>query len=361
MRPNVNFQALDLNVARARIALSLVTVVSIYVDPTTGGMFGIAPFMLIVLGLHLAYGAALYMAIKSAAAPAGLPAAWTVLDVLFATLLALSTEGPTSPAYAFFAFAIIATGCRFGLRATSLVTLSSVLVYLLTIRLREGAQSSIYLMRPAYLAITGYLIAFLVQERANFEARIRELQASAERERIARSLHDGYVQALASLNVRLAACRELLLKQRADEVVRQLGELRMMVGREYDEVRSYLRTLVDLDQQALVDSLPNQFDTQFRIEISFSAGVMVVEEVFQIVLEGIRNAWRHGRATAASVNVAQAAQALRIVITDDGKGFGQAPTVPWSIASRVEEFGGRLTIHRDQTGAHLEIEMPAGR
>jgi hypothetical protein len=31
-------------------------------------------------------------------------------------------------------------------------------------------------MRPVYLAITGYLIGFLGQQRINFEARVRELE-----------------------------------------------------------------------------------------------------------------------------------------------------------------------------------------
>ena len=38
-----DFRDLDLNIGRARIGLSLVTLLSIYVDPTTGGLFGIAP------------------------------------------------------------------------------------------------------------------------------------------------------------------------------------------------------------------------------------------------------------------------------------------------------------------------------
>ena len=109
-----DFGRLDSAIGRARIGLSLVTLLSIYIDPTTGGLFGIAPSMLAVLTLHLAYGIALYTAIESRIAPDRLPAIWTAIDILFATMLATLTEGPTSPSYAFFAFAIISTGCRLG-------------------------------------------------------------------------------------------------------------------------------------------------------------------------------------------------------------------------------------------------------
>ena len=46
------------------------------------------------------------------------------------------------------------------------------------------------------------------------ESRIRELESASQRERIARSLHDGYMQALAGVNLRLETCRELLRRGR---------------------------------------------------------------------------------------------------------------------------------------------------
>ncbi len=355
-----DFSDLDLNIGRARIGLSVVALVSIYVDPTIGGLFSIAPRMLAVMASHFAYSIVIYIALAYRVAPGRLPSIWTALDILFATALALFAEGPTSPSYAFFAFAIIAAGCRFDFRTTTRVTVCSVAVYLLTLVLVQGVAKNPYLMRPAYLAITGYLIAFLGQQRANFEARIRELESTAERERIARSLHDGYVQALASFNLRLAACRELLSKHREGEALTELTELRLGVAREYDEVRSYLRTLVNLDQQAVRSSLFGDFDTHFQVEMAFTASGLMVEQIFQVALEGIRNAWRHGKAQSVSITVGEAGGIVRIAIDDDGTGFSGGDGVPWAIASRVAEFGGHLTIKNDhQPGAHLEIEMPA--
>ena len=361
MQQRSGFSSLDLNIGRARIGLSMVTLLSIYVDPTVGGAFGIGPTLLALLMFHLACSVAVYTASESDIAAGQLPAIWTVMDILFATAVAVLTEGPTSPSYAFFAFAIISAGCRFGFRVTILVTLCSVLVYLLTIESGHEVQKRFYMMRPAYLAIAGYLIAFLGERRANYEARIRQLELMAERERIARSLHDGYVQALAGMNLKLAACGELILRQRADDALQQLTELRRGVAREYDEVRSYLRTLVNLDQQP-AQSGSFEFDTRFQIDISFAARGLIVDQIFQLVLEGVRNASRHGRAQSAKVAVSQGSGLVKIIIEDNGKGFTEGQSVPWAIASRVAEFGGQLTMRNaHEGGARLEIQMPANQ
>jgi signal transduction histidine kinase len=51
--------------------------------------------------------------------------------------------------------------------------------------------------------------------------------------------------------------------------------------------------------------------------------------------------------------------AIRVTIDDDGVGFEELDQAPWTIASRVAEFGGQLKMNADNpSGAHLEIDMP---
>src|SRR5438445_4714381 len=103
-------------------------------------------------------------------------------------------------------------------------------------------------MRPVYLAITGYLVGYLGEQRLTLESRVRDLEAAAERERIARSLHDGYVQALAGVNLRLETCRALLGRNRPQDALSEITDLQTGVAREYDAVRTYLRSLAGIDQ-----------------------------------------------------------------------------------------------------------------
>jgi hypothetical protein len=55
------FSDLDLDIARTRIVLSLLAMVSLYVDPTTaGGLFHLTPYVLGTLLCHLAYSVGTY-------------------------------------------------------------------------------------------------------------------------------------------------------------------------------------------------------------------------------------------------------------------------------------------------------------
>jgi signal transduction histidine kinase len=197
------FQDLDLSIARARIALSLIAMLSLYIDPSTaGGLFHLNAYALTTLLCHLAYSVGVYFALRRHLARANLQVLSTSFDLFFATAIAFITEGQTSASYVFFVFAIIASGSRARSRPIATVTFCSVALYLLVIVLTQGV-TSVYVMRAVYLAIAGYLIGFFSQQRALFEAHVHELETRAERHSIARSLHDGYVQALAGVNLRL--------------------------------------------------------------------------------------------------------------------------------------------------------------
>jgi signal transduction histidine kinase len=158
------------------------------------------------------------------------------LDLIFATVIAFLTEGRTSPSFIFFVFAIVAVGFRTGFRDTLLITLCCITLYALVVEISDGLLT-VYLMRPVYLAIAGYLIGFFGQQRAHFEQQLRQLETQAERETIARSLHDGYLQALAAVNLRLEGCRDMLIGNELEPALAEIKEIQPGVAREYDEVR----------------------------------------------------------------------------------------------------------------------------
>src|SRR5262249_13182585 len=154
-----DFSALDLNIARARVMLSLVALASIYIDPSAGGIFHLDTYVLATLLCHLGYSLTAYFALSRGIAPRTLHRATAALDICFATAIALFTEGPTSPSYVFFVFAIVAVGFRTAFRATLAVTGVCVALYLMVIAIPHGLNH-LYFMRGAYLAIAGYLIGF---------------------------------------------------------------------------------------------------------------------------------------------------------------------------------------------------------
>jgi signal transduction histidine kinase len=211
-----------------------------------------------------------------------------------------------------------------------------------------------------YLAIAAYLVDFIVQQREKFEARVHELETEAERQVIARSLHDGYVQALAGFNLRLASCRDLLASNDSSEALSEIEQVQNGVIRQFDEVRDFLHALAGTHKRS-IDTIDVKADTRFRVHASFTARAAIAEQVLQIALEGVRNTQKHGQASSSNIDIDEAASAIRITIDDDGNGFKESESLPWTIASRIAELGGWVAQKPDQRiGAHLEMEIPKG-
>ena len=351
---------LDLNIALARAALSVLALASWYVDPANGGWFFIDEASLIILTLHLAYSLATLALVGRGVSTSLLPGVRTILDIVFASVIAVVIAGPTSPARLFFVFAIIAIDYRTGFRSVITVTVCNALAYFLLLATFVPGPRGEYLMHSVSLGIIGYLIGFFGAHRARFEARVRELEMAAERHAIARTLHDGYVQVLAGVNLRLETCRILMKTGCPDEALAKIGDVQKGLVRDYDAVREYIRSLAEVEHIPEFEDRAFQTKTLFEVRANFAACAPLLEQVLQIVLEGVRNSWQHGRAGCAAIKISTADHLIRIAIDDDGVGFTDSEHPPWSIASRVAEYGGRLKVcGAERRGAHLEIELPA--
>lgn len=361
---------IEQNIARCRLILSVAALVAVYVDPTEpllsrwvaliSGPFVMDPALSVIMGAHLAYSLLVYVALwRDRFSPTHIAMQTMWGDVLFGIAIAALTEGATSPFYCFFAFAVVAVGLRAGLRPAMLVTSVSVGLYglyLCLILLSTGRGINVYIMRPVYLAITGYLVGYLGQHRLELEEEMRRRDAAEQRHRIGRDLHDSFAQALAGIDLRLESCRRLLRGNPAAEVLTDLGELQDSVKREFDELRTYTRALAGVE----VTPTAQDEDAATRLSISanFSGSIDLVDHVLQIIREGINNVRRHAHAQTATVEIRADRSYVHVSVEDDGVGFAGQLT-PWSIASRVKEIGGRIEIvPQNGRGAHLVITLP---
>ena len=172
----------DLYIARTRIVLSMLAMLSLYIDPTTAGRpFSSDPVRARDSLSHLAYSVGNLFFAQIPKSPSAGCLLRQRCHSFFAMAIAYLTEGQTGPSYVFFVFAIIAVGVRATPRAIIYVTLLGVVLYLAVISANDSLTGA-YVMRAVYLAIAGYLIGFFAQQRANYEARVRELEAQAERQ-----------------------------------------------------------------------------------------------------------------------------------------------------------------------------------
>ena len=191
--------------------------------------------------------------------------------------------------------------------------------------------------------------------------------ADQTRQRIERDLHDGAQQRLVSLALQLRAAQAVVppgagelagrLEGAVSEATGVLEELREIAHGLHPAIltesglRPALRALarrsavpVDLDVR-VAGRLPEQ------IEVSG----------YYVVAEALTNAAKHARASAVSVEVEMAGDALRVAVRDDGAG-GADLTHGAGLAGlkdRVEALGGRFLLDSPRgAGTSVHVEFP---
>ena len=219
-------------------------------------------------------------------------------------------------------------------------------------------------------------------EAVRLQAKAEEVAVLEERARIARDLHDGFIQALAGIDLRVEACK-LNLQRDPARVPRELEELHQAVDRGYREVRHYLPVLRTASRQAddlgsTLDRLAAEFSIRERLRVYLSRPpgdpglpMSTAYELTQIVREALHNAVRHGHATQAVVKLAARPSHVYLVVRDNGCGFVNgngsidadgflAPTAaPWSIRERAASLGGSLRVWtRKDEGAEISLLIP---
>jgi signal transduction histidine kinase len=359
---------IERRIARCRLILSSVALAAVFVDPTTpflamwwpleSGRFVIDPWLMLVMTSHLVYSIAMVFVARDGRIGRGRSAEFSLgIDVAWGFAIAMLTEGATSPFYPFFAFSVVVAGFRSGMRQAFIVTAVTMPLYLALIVVSAPGNTNLYIMRPVYLAIIGYLVGWLGQQRIVLQDEVQQLEAAEQRHRIARDLHDGFAQALAGINLRIEGCRRLLGRDDAATALTELTELQSSVHREYDELRRYMQTLAGVAPSPVAVAAPATA-TRFSLRMDVDGSGELVDHVLQIAREAVRNVRRHANAATARVQVRQDDCEVQMVIDDDGVGLGDAAP-PWSIASRVRELGGRIELQAaDRPGSHLQILLP---
>jgi signal transduction histidine kinase len=145
---------------------------------------------------------------------------------------------------------------------------------------------------------------------------------------------------LAGVNLRLETCRGLMKTGRADEALVKITDVQTGLACEYDAMRAYIRSLAEVEQIPESEDRPFDVETRFEVTANFAGRVPILEQVLEIVLEGVRNTWQHGRAACAAINVSTGEHLIRITMDDDGVGFRNSEHPPWAIASRVLNVAG---------------------
>jgi signal transduction histidine kinase len=175
---------------------------------------------------------------------------------------------------------------------------------------------------------------------------------TAERDRIARDLHDGMAQDLAFIARRAGA--DALVSEAAR---RALAGARRTIGA--------LRAHGERDLAAQLRAVAALAGVRVGVEteVVVDAGVRLEPEeadaVLGIVAEAVTNAGRHGRASSVTIELT-GDPCLRLRISDDGAGFVTVPPAGRfgvvGMHERAHRIGGRLSLGGDgASGAVVEV------
>jgi len=225
------------------------------------------------------------------------------------------------------------------------------------------------------------LIAQLEATRSELAAADHARGVLAERERLAREIHDTLAQGFTSI-VMLAQVASAALPRRPEAVAGQLATIEEVARENLAEARALVSafTPVALDGSTLADAvrrLVERFgrETGLQVELEIGAGVAALSRAQEVVAlratqEALTNVRRHARAHRVSVLLEADEQGTRVVVGDDGVGFARpgdgaerdghpAGFGLAGIRSRVSEVGGKLDVDsRPGEGTRVTVLLP---
>lgn len=322
-------------------------------------------------------------------------AAWWLAAVgaVWLALLALSADG-VWVAFPLYFLQLHLLPRRSGLAAVAATALAAVVAF----AAHQGSFSAAMAIGPALGAavavavVWGYQALYreserrrrLIEELTATRADLAEAQHTAgvlaERERLAREIHDTLAQGLSSIQLLLRAA-ERNLPGTPENAVRYVGQARQAAVDNLAEARRFVAALAPpaLEGTTLADALERlctTTGTRHRLTAGFSlTGAPVplptAHEValLRIAQSALANTVRHARATTVDVTLGTLGDRTTLTIVDDGIGFDpDRLPVPdpetggfglTAMRTRLHALGGTLTIESTPAnGTTLTARLP---
>jgi len=239
-----------------------------------------------------------------------------------------------------------------------------VTLYIRQLEAREQAQALLTELEAANRQLSEYA------------AQVEDLTITAERQRMARELHDTLSQGLAGLILQLEAADAHLGKERperAQEIISQameqaretLANARRAIG----DLRSSVDSVPGLEQalEAEVKRFENATGLPCELEVQLSSkpSSSIIETSLRIVSEALTNVARHAQAAHAWVQIQENATQVCLEIRDDGQGFDPEAVEAGhygllGMRERARLVGGTLdVVSKKGSGAAIKVCLPS--
>lgn len=197
---------------------------------------------------------------------------------------------------------------------------------------------------------------------ADSQRRMRELDVYADRDRIARGLHDHVIQRLFAVGLSLQSTmqrtRAVEVRARLDETIDDIQAIVQDIRHSIFDLQSDTASHSATYRKRLHNIITEMTaDAGLRTTVRLAGPVTVLEpplstHVEAVLREAISNVVRHARASAVAVEVVVGDE-VTIEISDDGIGLDPANTRRsglGNLAARATEMGGAFTIQPGPRG-----------
>ena len=211
--------------------------------------------------------------------------------------------------------------------------------------------------------------------------RAEDAAAAAERNRLARELHDSVSQALYGIGLGARTARTLLDREEIEtetreRLVRPIDYVLSLADAGLTEMRSLIFELRPdaLEKEGLVGAIKRQVESiraRHKINVSMTTceepdlALKSKEALYRTIQEGLNNIIKHAQADHIELYFCIENGCLVVKITDNGVGFDPERSYPGhlglkSMHERIEKIGGELNINSKAgqgTSLHMRVAI----
>ena len=217
--------------------------------------------------------------------------------------------------------------------------------------------------------------AAMAIEHARLQHQAEQLAVLAERQRLARELHDSVTQSLYSVTLYANAAALALAAGKHDVTADYLHELQETAQEGMHDMRLLIFQLHPpvLETEGLVAALQARLaavegraglQTEFLVEGERRLPIALESELYWITQEALNNVRNHAAARHVTVYLNFTATNVYLEVRDDGVGFDpqMLSAERWgglrTMAERTERVGGKLTFESaPQQGTRVNVEV----
>jgi NarL family two-component system sensor histidine kinase LiaS len=198
----------------------------------------------------------------------------------------------------------------------------------------------------------------LISQRVEDQEEAIEKRITAERNRLARELHDSVSQELFAASMLVSAINEMPETQQT-QIQTPIGQVEQMIQQAQLEMRALLLHLrpVALKDNSLkdgIDALLKDLVAKVPLTINWQIEAVqlpkgIEDHLFRILQESVSNTLRHAKADTLDISLIEREEKVILTVIDDGVGFevSDEPFSSYGLSNmneRATEIGGTLRI-----------------